>query len=366
MRRRAFIFITLTFMLSGAFLPPAKADTWLLPEKQKYYSPNKKFYLEVTPKKLESQLSFFKDKVDGRDNAGAVKGVKENYAKGALYVQRADMTYSKRREFQLVNEVAPVSVIVSNDGAYVVTFDNWHSAGYGNDTVVIYRSDGTLVRKFGLEDLLTPGDVETLPHSVSSIWWGGEHFIDEAKGLLVLKVVSNGSRRHDEQATFHELKIELATGRPLEPIRDLFPQQRPRVFSGPYTEATSEAAAATPDPPVCAAAVESPEGAERVPSEQFFARAKERPLPAYPAIAKAANVSGTVVVEVLISKTGDVVCARSLSGHPLLRRTAAHIVLKWKFEPVESSGTPVKAIGAVTIHFNLNEPPPSPAAPAQD
>ncbi len=228
MNHNRIFLIALALLAIGAFAS-VHADTWNLPKKEKYYSPNKKYYLEVMPKKLESQLKFFEDKVEGRDNAGSLKGVKENRAKGAFYARRADGGYSKKWGFPLLNEVSPVSALVSNRGDFVVTFDNWHSVGYGDDVVVIYRSDGTLVKKFGLEDLLTEGDIETLPRSVSSIWWGREHYIDETNGILVLKIISNGKSSWDESAKFHELKIELATGRPLEPKRDLFPQLR--VFS---------------------------------------------------------------------------------------------------------------------------------------
>lgn len=222
MRRTSVIFITLTLMLSSTLVRPAKADSWLTPEKKTYYSPNKKFYIEVTPKRPEGQLGFFGDKVEGKRDAGAQKGVKKNVARAALYARGAGESYSKLRDFQLVNEVSPVSAIVSDSGTYVVTFDNWYRVGYGDDVVVIYLADGTLIRKFGLEDLLTPNHVETLPRTVSSIWWGGEHYIDEAKGLLVLKVVSE---RKDmaSAARYQELKIALATGRPLEPKRDLLP-----------------------------------------------------------------------------------------------------------------------------------------------
>jgi hypothetical protein len=224
MRGRLLLLLTLTLLPLGLLQRPAAADTWLLPEKRKYYSPNKKFYLEVTPKELESQLKYFEDKVEGREDAGARKGVKGNVARAALYARGEGGGYLKRQEFRLVNEVSPVSALVSDGGAYVVTFDNWHAAGYGDDVVVIYGYDGTLIRKFGLEDLLTPRDIGKLPRSVSSIWWGGEHYIDEAKGLLVLKVVSNG-KLWEAGVTYQELRIELATGRPLEPKRDLFAKQ---------------------------------------------------------------------------------------------------------------------------------------------
>jgi TonB family protein len=347
--------IAVTLITINSFAFAVTADTWLLPKKEKYYSPNKKYYLEVTPKKLESQLKYFEDKVKGRENAGALKGVSDNRAKGAFYARRGDGGYSKKWEFPLVNEVSPVSAVVSGDGGYVVTFDDWHSAGYGDSVVVIYRSNGDLVKRFGLADLLTEGDIETLPHSVSSIWWGGEHYTDEGRGLLVLKITSNGNSPREDPVRFHELKIELATGRLVEPKRDLF--QQPRVFSNVDAGIASGAYEALPGKATCSSTEESFDSPEftRIRSEQLYPRAKEHPLPPYPAIAKAAHAEGAVVVEVLISKTGEVICARSLTGHPLFRAAAVAAVPKWKFEPIEVAGSPVKAVSTFVINFKISE-----------
>lgn len=353
MNHRSMFSIALTLLITGAFAS-IHADSWLLPKKTKYFAPNKKYYLEVTPKKLESQLKYFEDKVEGKNNAGALKGATEDRAKGAFYARRADGGYAKKWEFRLLNEVSPVSALVSNNGKYVVTFDNWHSVGYGDDVVVIYGPSGALVKKFGLEDLLTEGDIETLPRSVSSIWWGGEHYIDDANGILILKVVANGKSYWEQDAKFHELKIELATGRPLESKRDLFPQLRvsSSVDAGIAPAPSDDG---LPGKPACASAEENFDSPEfvHVPSEQLYVKAKERPLPRYPPLARAAQVQSTVIVEMLVSKTGDVICARSLSGHPLLRTAAITAVLKWKFEPLEVSGNPAKVVGTVAINFKL-------------
>ena len=354
MNHRGIFSIAITLLIIGTFAS-VYADSWKLPEKKKYFAPNKKYYLEVTPKKLESQLKYFDDKVQGRNNVGALKIATDNRAKGAFYARRADGGYSKKGEFPLLNEVSPVSALVSNNGDYVVTFDNWHSVGYGDEVVVIYRSNGALVQKIGLEDLLTEGDIETLPRSVSSIWWGGEHYIDDATGTLILKVVANGKDSWDEDAKFHDLKIELATGRPLESKRDLFVQLR--VFSSVDAGIAPESSDASPGKPTCTFAEESFDSPEfvRVPSGQLYVKAKERPLPPYPPIAKVAHAQGTVTVEILVSKAGDVICARSISGHPLLRAVAVAAALKWKFEPIETSGNPAKVVGTVAINFKLTE-----------
>ena len=187
MGQRTALTLSLLLILFGISVSPVNADTWELPKKKKYHSPNKKHYLEVVPKRLSSQLDYFEDKVEGRHDAGAVKGMKNNRARAAFYSMRADGSYSRKSEFLLVNEVSPVSAIVANGGRYVVTFDNWHSAGYGDDVVVIFRADGSLVKKFGLEDLLTEGDIQTLPRSTSSIKWGNNHYLDEPKACWSLR-----------------------------------------------------------------------------------------------------------------------------------------------------------------------------------
>jgi TonB family protein len=355
MRRIITLFSVFGILLTGVFVSSVDADTWRLPKKEKYHSPNKKFYFEVTPKNLESQLKYFQDKVDGNKNAGALDKTKENRAIGAFYARRFDGGYSRKSKFFLSNEVSPVSAIVSNNGEYVVTFDNWHGVGYGDDVVVIYRSDGTMVKKFALEDLLTEGDIETFSRSTSSMSWGGEHKIDEASNLLVLKVVANGKSSWEDTAKFHELKVDLATGQPLEPKRDLFPQLR--VFSSIDFGIATETSGSSPNNPLCSSSENSFDltGATRIPSERFYSNAKERPLPPYPAAAKAVRATGKVIVEVLISETGDVICARDLSGHPLLRTMAANIVLKWKFEAIEVSDKPTKTVGTVAINFMLTE-----------
>jgi len=81
--------------------------------------------------------------------------------------------------------------------------------------------------------------------------------------------------------------------------------------------------------------------------------ARKRVAPEYPPNAKAAGVSGSVVVEILVDESGNVISARALSGHELLRDVAVAAARQWKFKPVKLSGVPVKVIGTLTFNFNL-------------
>ena len=58
--------------------------------------------------------------------------------------------------------------------------------------------------------------------------------------------------------------------------------------------------------------------------------------PIYPQAARAVRAMGSVVVETKVDKAGNVVSAKAVSGHPLLRRASEQAVLKSTFEPSEN------------------------------
>jgi TonB family protein len=90
------------------------------------------------------------------------------------------------------------------------------------------------------------------------------------------------------------------------------------------------------------------------------ASATNRVEPAYPPLAKAARISGAVVVEVTLDEEGNVVAARALSGHPLLKDAAVSAAREWRFTPTKLSGEAVKVVGTITFNFSL------PAKPEED
>jgi len=83
--------------------------------------------------------------------------------------------------------------------------------------------------------------------------------------------------------------------------------------------------------------------------------ATRRVEPAYPPLAKAARVSGSVVVEVTLDEEGSVISSRAISGHPLLKDSAVSAAKGWKFTPTLLEGTAVKVIGTITFNYNLGD-----------
>jgi len=82
--------------------------------------------------------------------------------------------------------------------------------------------------------------------------------------------------------------------------------------------------------------------------------ATKRVEPAYPPLAKAARVSGSVVVEVTIDEEGKVFAARAISGHPLLKDAAVSAAKEWTFAQTMLTGVAVRVIGTITFNFNLD------------
>jgi protein TonB len=73
--------------------------------------------------------------------------------------------------------------------------------------------------------------------------------------------------------------------------------------------------------------------------------------PQYPAVAKAAHASGTVVVQVLIDENGNVISAHAISGHPLLQPSSVAAARASKFSPTKLSGQPVQVNGLIQYNF---------------
>jgi periplasmic protein TonB len=76
-------------------------------------------------------------------------------------------------------------------------------------------------------------------------------------------------------------------------------------------------------------------------------------LPAYPPGAKAARVSGSVKVNVVINEHGEVTQAEVVSGLPMLNLASLRAARQWIFAPTLLEGNPVKVQGDLTFNFTL-------------
>ena len=85
------------------------------------------------------------------------------------------------------------------------------------------------------------------------------------------------------------------------------------------------------------------------------ARLTKQVVPAYPALAKTARVSGTVRLQGVIGKDGAIKNLQLISGHPLLAQAALEAVRQWIYKPTLLNGEAVEVIAPIDVIFTLSQ-----------
>jgi len=116
------------------------------------------------------------------------------------------------------------------------------------------------------------------------------------------------------------------------------------------TAAASSTPAAPPFPPLAPGAPQPVRigGSIKAPTQI------KKVQPAYSAEARAAGLSGVVIMEALIGVDGKVSDVRVLRSIPLLDQAATDAVRQWEYTPTLLNGVPTPVIMTVTITFTLN------------
>ena len=147
-------------------------------------------------------------------------------------------------------------------------------------------------------------------------------------------------------------KVDNIGGGELEEITDLAsselknpPVRKPEPLeTPPPVESVAPLESVPPAPPL-------PNSHAPISGGVLNGKAISLPEPAYPPMGRAVKASGTVVVQVTVDEKGNVISARAVSGHPLLRATSVAAALRAKFSPTKLSGEPVKVNGVVNYNF---------------
>lgn len=165
------------FLFASFLIMDVKADSWPLPTTEIYYNQNRTFYVKIYPQHIPEKY--------WKWLSASPKKKKKFQPKDTLvipcYAQFYKVIGNKDSliwEQQLINKVAPLVAIISNDGRFLVTFDNWSSLGYGIDVMVYYNEKGELIKRHKLEEI-SPFPINTYYRSISSLWWRcGQDFLD--------------------------------------------------------------------------------------------------------------------------------------------------------------------------------------------
>ena len=97
----------------------------------------------------------------------------------------------------------------------------------------------------------------------------------------------------------------------------------------------------------------------RAAESVMAARLVTKVAPVYPALARQARIQGTVILRVVINKSGDVENIQLVSGHPMLAPAAIEAVKQWKYNPYLLHGETFAVETDVRVNFTLSEKPPA-------
>ncbi len=330
-------------------------------EKETRRLPDVQLSLDLTPPGHGDLLTFYRGQIDDLP------------AQAALFTEpREGNTVAEPiATFSLIGYYPPAQVLAAAGGRYLVTIHR--HVGYQPDPhIVIYRTDGSIVRRLTIHDLLTEEDRK---HSASLVtgshWTEVRHSIDHDRGRLVFSLPTGdyfGGSPASPADRVARIEIDLETGLAVHPSRDYLPRREPRVAlttieseSG-VTRFTPGASLGrepigcregwTPDPDAFAKA-------KQIPRRNLLADAVWLPMPRYTEIGRKARITGRVELELLIAESGEVVCVGVTKMLPMgLSDEALKATLGWRLAPLPEAQGPAR--GQVTFDFDIVEiqPPP--------
>jgi hypothetical protein len=122
------------------------------------------------------------------------------HAVGELYQKLEGDTLLVWRK-KLLNPIAPVGVLVSLRGKYIVTFDDWHARGRGVHTMVLYDSSGSVLRHYSLDEI-SP----VMPYKSVADWRKSAYIVGE--NILYMEVVDIDKHIYKRRYNMRTLEFE--------------------------------------------------------------------------------------------------------------------------------------------------------------
>jgi protein TonB len=101
------------------------------------------------------------------------------------------------------------------------------------------------------------------------------------------------------------------------------------------------------------ATASKPTGGGPVAVGSLTAKARQRISPNYPALARAARISGSVIVFLVLNEKGEVESVQRADGPLQLQQAAVEAARRWKFNPTLVDGQPVRVTGYLNFNFAL-------------
>jgi TonB family protein len=182
----------------------------------------------------------------------------------------------------------------------------------------------------------------------------GVHLYAVALSLLCVVIVLTTANAQKPKLT--HAQVEQLVQIPGPDADDLLASQiRSRGLDFPLDRKAVEAFAAKGAGPHTLAVLRGMVPVRRVALSAALAQGLLLPgtAPVYPPIAKAARVSGTVVLQCTISESGLVEELQVVSGPPMLQQAALDAVKTWRYKPYLINKEPVKVETTVNVIYTL-------------
>jgi|GEM_PF-6866561 len=175
-----------------------KADYWKSPTCKKYYSADSSAYIHVMPACI---TIYKKGKSKSLDTCSGK--CKEKRPCRAIVYKQDHKNIVALYFFELINPYTPHQVFISNDGMYVVSINDWGSAGIGHNVLVIYKN-GKIIRHFSLSEI-SPIPLSDYYRTVSSVWWFGSfEFIDN--NIIKISFQNKNKEQFDKYFDLEKIK----------------------------------------------------------------------------------------------------------------------------------------------------------------
>jgi TonB family protein len=93
---------------------------------------------------------------------------------------------------------------------------------------------------------------------------------------------------------------------------------------------------------------------QNIQPDEMWTRVTKCVLPAYPSLALASQIIGTVDIGLCVSPSGEVANYRVLAGHPLLVNAAISAIQQWVFQPNPGPGVVTCSRVRALLRFNMD------------
>jgi TonB family protein len=184
--------------------------------------------------------------------------------------------------------------------------------------------------------------------------------LSQTVSLSVIAAVLSEKLGLRELATSHKAKAERLIQNKLE-LGASFPAMYEEEHKLYKSLPLQYEAGGTKNRPMWKAAETTPDNSSGAPRpkkltvspEVLQEQAIQKAQPAYPPEARAAKVSGSVKVQVLISEEGRVIEANAFEGPEHLLEAAIEAARQWTFKPVTIEGKAARMSGVLSFNFTL-------------